>query len=134
MGIIVREWQCADCGTRGETMGPLEEVVCPTCNAQEVERAFFTAPGLKSPKTTTADNALKGLAADYGLTDISNKDGGPVKRPPTGEHAPQFTAGNPQVMAAIQKLGSNADGFSSVLPALQRTGRPHQWNKARERR
>lgn len=132
---IIREWRCADCGTTGETMGPLEEVVCNHCSAQEAERVFLTPPGIKSPKTSTADRELKNLAADFGLTNMSNKHGEPVRKSAAqGPQSPQFTDANPQVMAAIQKLGSNADGFSSVLPALQRSGRPHQWRKSPERR
>lgn len=134
MGIIIREWRCADCGTTGETSGAIEDVICQTCNAQEAERVFLTAPGLKSPQTSTADRELKNLASDFGLTDMSNRDGTAVRKAPEGPNAPQFSSGSPQVMQAIQKLGSNADGFSSVLPALQRSGRPNQWRKTPDRR
>lgn len=134
MGIVIREWRCADCGTTGETSGPLEEVVCSTCNAQEAERVFLTPPGIKSPKTSTADRELKSLAQDFGMSNMSNRDGAAVKAAPQGPQAPRFEAGNPQVMQAIQRLGSSADGFSSVLPALQRAGRPTQWRKTPERR
>lgn len=134
MGIIIREWRCADCGTTGETTGQIEDVICQTCNAQEAERVFLTAPGFKSPSTSTADRELKTLATDFGLTNMSNREGSAVKKAPEGPHAPKFETGSPQAMQMIQRLGSNADGFSSVLPALQRTGRPNQWRKTPDRR
>lgn len=135
MGIIIREFACGDCGCKFESSDPVEEVVCPTCSSEEAEREFRTAPALKSPKTARADQELKNLAADFGMTNISNKDGGPVKRgPAAGPASPQFAEGNPQVMHSLARLGANADGFSGVLPALRASGRPHQWQKTPERR
>lgn len=131
---VIREWRCADCGTTGETMGPIEEIVCPTCSAQEAERVFLTAPGIKSPQTSSADRNLKALAADFGMSNMSNRDGAAVKQAPTGANAPQFSAGSPQVTQVLQALGGKSDGFSSVLPSLQRMGRPHQWRKTIDRR
>lgn len=131
---IIREWRCVDCGTTGETMGALEDVVCPTCSGQEAERVFLTPPGIKSPQTSGTDRTLQHLAQDYGLSDMSNRDGAAVKRSPEGPAAPQFATGNAQAMQMIQRLGTNADSFSPVLPALQRAGRPHQWHKSPERR
>lgn len=133
---VIREWRCGDCGTNGETMGPLDEVVCPTCNAQEAERVFLTPPAIRHDGTRVADRELRNLAQDYGLSNISNKDGGPVRKAPEGPQAPTFSEANPQTMAVLQRLGSqgNADGFSGVLPSLQRSGRPHQWRKTQERR
>lgn len=131
MGIIIREFRCGDCGSTFESSDPIEEVACPSCAGAEPERVFLTPPGIKSPQTTSADSELRGLAADYGLSDISNKDGQPVKRAPSGPATPAFSDGNPQTMRMLQGLGRNADGFSSVLPALQRAGRPTQWRRAK---
>lgn len=121
---VIREWRCADCGTTGETMGSLEDVICPNCSAQEAERVFLTPPGYKSPKTSGTDRDIKNLAADYGLSDVSNKYGEAVKKAPTGDNAPQFAAANPQVSQALSKLGGNADGFSQMIPALRDRGGP----------
>lgn len=131
---IIREWKCGDCGTTGETMGALEDVVCHACSAQEAERVFLTAPSIKSPQTSTADKELKNLAADFGMSNMTNKDGAAVRQAPTGPQAPRFDTGSPQAMQMIQRLGANSDGFSSVLPNLQRSGRPHQWRKSPDRR
>jgi putative FmdB family regulatory protein len=135
MGIIIREFQCADCEHKFESSDPIEEVVCPQCSSGDAERAFFTPPGIRSPQTNTADKELKNLANDYGLTNMTNAGGAAVKRAPDGPAAPNFAAGPQatQTLAAIQRLGAKADGFSGVLPALQNAGRPHQWRKTPER-
>jgi putative FmdB family regulatory protein len=130
---VIREFRCSDCGSTFESMLPVAEVCCPKCSGEEPERVFLTPPAIRSSHTTGTDKTLQGLAADYGLTNMTNKDGGPVKRAPDGPEAPSFATGNPQAMAALQRLGGNADGFSGVLPSLQRAGRPHQWHKTHER-
>lgn len=134
MGIIIREWRCGDCGSLFESSDKPEDVECPTCAAQEPERVFLTAPGIKSPQTSFKDSTVKQLAEDFGLSNVSNKDGAPVKKAPDGQAAPQFATGNAQVMQAVQRLGSNADGFSSVLPSLRAAGTPRAWRKSPERR
>lgn len=130
---IIREFRCGDCGSIFESMLLPEEVDCPKCSAPEPERVFLTAPAIKSPKTSGTDATLKALASDYGLTNMSNRDGAAVRQAPTGDHAPQFATGQPQAMQVLQKLGGHSDGFSGVLPALQRAGRPNQWRKSPER-
>lgn len=134
MGIIIREFECADCNHAFESSEPIEEVVCPQCAGIEAERVYLTAPGYRSPKTATTDTTVRELAADFGLSDVSNKDGQPVKRMPSVGPQPQFAAANPQTMQMIQKLGANADGFSSVLPSIRKMGNPRQWSKTREKR
>lgn len=134
MGIVIREWRCGDCGTTFESSDKPEDVACPTCTAQEPERVFLTPPGIKSPQTSFKDDTVKQLAADYGLSNISNKYGEAVKKAPSGPTAPQFATGSPQAQQMLARLGNNSDGFSSVLPSLQRAGRPHQWQKSKERR
>lgn len=94
---------------------------------------FLTPPSIKSPDTSRKDTIVKELAADYGLSNVSNRHGEAVKKAPSGPAAPSFTNHNPQVSAVLQKLGNNADGFSGVLPTLRQAGRPHQWAKVREK-
>lgn len=127
--MIIREFRCGDCSTTFESSDPVEEVVCPVCTAQEAERVFLTPPSIKSPQTSGTDRDLKMLANDFGISNMSNRDGAAVKRAPTGDTAPQFAPQNPATMQVLSKLGGAGDGFSSVLPALQQAGRPHQWNK-----
>lgn len=134
MGIVIREYRCNDCGCTFESSDPVEEVACPTCSAPEAERVFLTPPAIRHSATTFNDVTVKQLANDYGLSDVSNKHGEAMKKAPSGQGAPQFAGHNPQTAQILQKLGSNADGFSGVLPALQRSGRPHQWRKTPERR
>lgn len=133
MGIIIREFRCGDCNACFESSDPVEDVVCPSCSSQEAERAFFTAPAIRSPTTSFNDRTVKQLAADYGLSDVSNKHGQPVRQAPSGPQAPAFRTGDAQAMQALGKLGGAADGFSQVLPTLQRSGRPHQWSRSKER-
>lgn len=85
---------------------------------------FLTPPGIKSPQTTSADSTLKGLAADYGISNMSNRDGAAVRQAPAGAQAPQFASANPQTMQILSKLGSNADAFSPILPTMRRAGGP----------
>ena len=68
---IVKEYRCAG-------HGPFEatEQKCPQgCPDAWVVREFRTAPKIKHNATRTADNAIRHLAADYGLTNVSNRDG-----------------------------------------------------------
>lgn len=132
--MIIREWKCGDCGSVFESSDAPEEVACPICTAEEPERVFLTAPSVRSPDTSRKDSIVKELAADYGLSNVSNKYGAAVKGAPSGPSAPQFATGDPKAMQMLGRLGANADGFSSVLPSLQRAGRPHQWAKTKERR
>lgn len=134
MSIIIREFRCGDCGATFESTDPVEEVACPTCSAQEAERVFLTPPAVRSPTTGRTDKILGELAQDYGLSNMSNRGGAPVKQAPSGNSAPQFAAPNPQISQALAKLGNNADGFSSVMPALRSAGGPRAWTKVPERR
>lgn len=129
--MIIREYRCLDCDSTFETSDA--DPVCPVCTSDEQERVFLTAPSIRSTDTSRKDTIVKELAADYGLTDVSNRYGEPVKkpRPEQGGAAPQFSAPNPQVTQVLQKMGGAADGFSGVLPALRRAGRPHQWAKVK---
>lgn len=109
-------------------MAAPEDVDCPTCSAAEPERVFLTPPAIRSPQTNFKDATVKQLAADYGLSDISNRNGEPVKKAPAGEQAPKFdNPANSPVMSRLAAMGGGADGFSQVLPTLRRAGNPRSW-------
>lgn len=115
MGIIIREWRCGDCGSTFESSEKPEDVACPQCTAEEPERVFLTAPAIRSKETTFKDATVKQLAADYGLSNVSNKDGAPVKRAPAGPDAPQFAPSGVPVMQVLNSIPANArDGFSAL--------------------
>lgn len=124
---VIREWRCGDCGTLFESMAAPEEVDCPTCSAAEPERVFLTPPAIRSPQTNFKDATVKQLAADYGLSDVSNKHGEAVKKAPSGAEMPAFA--NPSNSPIVQKLAASGgvDGFSQVLPTLRRAGGPRNW-------
>lgn len=124
--MIIREYRCNDCSTCFESSD--DDPVCPQCSSLEQERVFLTAPAIRGEKTTRTDKIVGELAADYGLSDMSNKDGRPVKQAPTGEHAPQFAGQNHKVMGQLAKLGNNADNFSSVGSVFSGRG-PRTWAK-----
>ncbi len=69
-------------------MGAIKEFLCPAHGRFDsatakcphgcdlvVDRVFHTAPALKSAKTKATDTLLRGIAADYGFTDMSNRNG-----------------------------------------------------------
>ena len=129
---IIKEWKCLDCESFFESSDA--DPVCPHCTAAEPERAFLTPPSVQSPNTGRADKILGELAQDYGLSNMTNRGGAAVRQAPSGAEAPQFAAPNPQISQALAKLGNNADGFSSVMPALRSAGGPRTWAKVPERR
>lgn len=124
---IIKEYRCLDCETAFETADP--DPSCPVCSG-EGERAFFTPPSIRSGSTSVKDEMVKGLAADYGLSNLnSNKHGEAVARRPSppAEAAPQFMG--PEAVRRM-KIPENArDGFSSVLPAIQQMGGPTTWTR-----
>lgn len=125
--MIIREFKCNDCATYFESSD--DDPVCPKCDAEEHERVFLTPPAIRDGNTTRKDTILKELASDYGLSDMSNKDGRAVKQVPAqdGGVAPSF-GHNPQVMQKLQQLGGNADNFSGVGGVLANKG-PRTWTK-----
>ncbi len=69
-------------------MGAIKEFLCPAHGRFDsatakcphgcdlvVDRVFHTAPALKSAKTKATDTLLRGIAADYGFTDMSTRNG-----------------------------------------------------------
>lgn len=127
--MIIREWKCGDCSATFESSEDPDNVVCPHCTAVEPERVFLTAPAIRDGNTTRKDTILKELASDYGLSDMSNKHGQPVKQAPGGPAAPSFGP-NTQVMQKLHALGNAGDNFSGVGSALAGKG-PRTWNKVK---
>lgn len=125
---IIREWRCRDCGTTFESFDPTP--ACPTC-VGESERAFLTPPNINSGNTRRADKIQQELAQDFGISNMSNRYGQPVKSAPSGPNAPQFGS-NQRVMQTLAGLGSASDGFSQVAPLIKQMGNPRQWNKTKE--
>lgn len=94
---------------------PLKEYVCAAhgdfeaysatcphgCPEKFVKQEIRTAPAYRSPKTGFTDHTLKGLAADFGLSDVKNdKAGGSVMdalrksddfRPRWGQHSKEIS-------------------------------------------
>lgn len=70
MPTVIKEYICPGHGAFSSTVP-----VCPHGCTLNVERRFFTAPGLKSTRTSNVDRMLRAVAADFGLTDMSNRNG-----------------------------------------------------------
>lgn len=95
---VIKEWECAAHGYFDGT-----EAVCPHgCPQQFVQRVFLTPPGIKSHATKMSDFTLKGLAKDFGMTDIRNGSDGEAVAQATPAASASF---KPQ----WQSLGKNFD-------------------------
>jgi hypothetical protein len=123
--VIIKEYRCLDCGTAFETAD--KEPECPVCSSADSERAFFTPPSIRSPSTTVKDEMVKGLAADFGLSDLNNRHGQAVKQAPSGAAAPQFRG--PEVVQNLNIPTNARDQLSPVLPQLQAMGGPRNWSR-----
>ena len=75
---------------------------------------FLTAPAVRSPNTSKADRTLKELAADYGLSDMSNRDGAAVKRAPAVKPAPAKTSSP----VRAQSNGGQSGSFFKSKPGI----------------
>lgn len=65
---ILKEYRCM-------AHGPFEAFssMCPRgCSARMVVREFRTAPNFQQKKTRVVDQHLRGIAKDFGLTDLKN--------------------------------------------------------------
>jgi len=73
---VLKEWKCPKHGVF-ESDYP----ICngDGCNSAKVVQVFLTAPSFKSGRTKGIDRTLKETAAAYGLTDMSNAGGRPLK-------------------------------------------------------
>jgi hypothetical protein len=128
--VVIKEYRCLDCETLFESSDP--DPQCPACSRVEIERAFLTPPGISVGKSAIIDRELKNLANDYGMSDISNKNGSVMASRPAADAPPaQFAGGDPKVMQALAKLGNTADNFSGVLPQIRAMGGPRTWQKVR---
>lgn len=109
--MIIKEWKCLDCSSFFESSDA--DPVCPQCSAAEPERAFLTAPGFKSPQTLGKDRDLKQLAADHGLSNMSNRDGEPVMSR-RGQQGPQqaHAKWGGDMQNVLSRLGPDAQGIS----------------------
>jgi hypothetical protein len=123
--VIIKEWRCLDCDAFFESAA--SEPECPHCSATEPERAFLTPPGFKSPSTTAKDQMVRGLAADYGLSDVNNRYGQAVKQAPSGPAAPQFKGADQ--INSIPIPAHERDALTPVLPSIQRMGGPRSWQR-----
>lgn len=112
---IIREFRCLDCEALFESSDA--DPCCPNCTADEPERVFLTPPSIKSPKTAFQDRTVKQLAADFGMSDMSNRHGKAVKEGPSGPTAPQFSG---DTMQQLARIPNNArDGFSPLMGSLK---------------
>lgn len=73
---VLNDYECLAHGDLGEFFEPK----CPHgCTASFVRVVFKKPPGIKHNSTKVADAALRGLAADFGMTDLRNdKEGGSI--------------------------------------------------------
>ena len=123
--MIVKEFKCLDCGQFFETSS--REPECPVCASADSERAFLTPPSIRSPSTTVKDEMVKGLASDFGLSDLNNKHGQAVRQAPSGAQAPQFRG--PEVVQNLNIPTNARDQLTPVLPQLQAMGGPRNWSR-----
>lgn len=126
--MLIKEYRCKDCNTTFESLDA--DPACPTCTGDS-ERAFLTPPAINSSKTSRADTIQKELAADFGMSNMSNRNGA-VKGAPSDSPA-QF-GGNSKIMQNLAGLGAAGDNFSQVMPTVQRMGNPRSWSRTSERR
>ncbi|HLZ34264.1 MAG TPA: zinc ribbon domain-containing protein [Nitrospira sp.] len=110
---IIREYRCRDCGTVFESVSSDPE--CPGC-VGEAERIFLTPPAIRHTKTNFADATIADLAAAHGLSDISNRDGQPVRRPAADN--PNRFAG-PEIVAQLPIPSGARDQLSPMLPMFR---------------
>lgn len=69
---VIKEWKCP-------LHGPFEgsHPICPhfNCESEGITQEFRTAPKVGSDRTRRVDKTLSGLASEYGLSNMSNRDG-----------------------------------------------------------
>jgi hypothetical protein len=126
---ILKEYVCA-------AHGPFEafEPECEYgCSPRFVRQEFRTAPGYKSERTSNSDKTIDSLAKDYGMTNMSNRDGEsvmqrmrrePQTRPTWGQvahAAPGFSNGGKPLTFNPASMGVQAENvLGSVQPMLSK--------------
>jgi hypothetical protein len=71
MMAVLRDYQCL---AHGNFEG--FEAKCPYgCSDSFIKMIFLKPPGYHSDRTKGIDSTLKGLASDFGLTDMNNQNG-----------------------------------------------------------
>lgn len=120
--LAIKEYRCLDCGTQFETSS--SDPSCPTCASGNEERAFFTPPAIRSAGTSFKDATVKALAADFGLSDMSNKHGEAVKKGGGGQFA------SPQMIQQLPIPQQHRDQFSPIHGVFQH---PNRLPRRRER-
>lgn len=130
--MIIREFKCLDCTTLFESSDA--DPVCPQCTSVERERVFLTPPNINSPNTKRRDTILGELAAEHGLSNMSNAGGAAVKKKPqAGPQAPAFAdVSSSPVMGQLARLNGQGDGLSAVLPSIKNRG-PTTWTRRQDR-
>jgi len=126
--LIIKEFRCLDCGTTFETADADPE--CPACVTGEPERAFLTPPGIRSSNTGRADQITRELAADFKMSDMSNRQGQAVKQR-ASQNAAEFAG--PQIVQQLNIPNDARDQFSGVANIIQNRG-PTTWQKVKDRR
>ena len=83
---------------------------CPNgCSDSFVNKVFLQAPGITSARTKNIDGTLRGLAADFGLTDLNNQGGtSAVARPDARKEAARNEL--------MGKLGDTSQAWGQILP------------------
>ena len=102
---VLADYSCAAHGIFESMTGH-----CPSgCSDSFVNKVFLQAPGLTSARTKNIDGTLRGLAADFGLTDLNNQNGtSAVIRPD-----PRKIAARDSLMG---KLGETANSWGEMQP------------------
>lgn len=120
---VKREYRCL-------AHGPFEayEAKCPHGCDTAIDREFRTAPGTRSPKTRATDVALERLAARFGMTDLSNRNGSVAASRKVGDldFSPQWQevpkGDNLEIGRGIVPREGSAGGAAAAAQGLH-TGR-----------
>jgi hypothetical protein len=77
---VLKQWECRAHGNFEEFASDGEVPKCPSgCGKRFVRRVFLQPPGLLGKVTKNTDKTLRGLAADFKMTNLKNdKAGGSV--------------------------------------------------------
>ena len=124
--MIIKEWNCLAHGAfDGPSLDDGANPPCPHgCGNSMVERSFRTAPSIQSQGYRNINASFKSLAAEHGLTNMSNKnamqDGIGMKRS-TPETYRRLNQATEMIMGASKSgmQGMDAGQFFKPLSAYQ---------------